>query len=46
MEDLAVKLKVNGTPKIIVIDKTKKEIVDSIDGANIEAIEKYQKENK
>ena len=27
MEDLAVKLKVNGTPKIIVIDKTKKRLL-------------------
>ncbi len=46
MENLANKLQVNGTPKIIVIDKKENKIIDSIDGANIEAIEKYQKENK
>lgn len=45
MENLANKLKVNGTPKIIVIDKKESKIIDSIDGANIELIDKYQKEN-
>lgn len=45
MEELANKLKVNGTPKIIVIDKKANKVIDTIDGANIEAIEKYQKEN-
>jgi thiol:disulfide interchange protein DsbC len=45
MQDLSNKLKVNGTPRIIVIDKKENAIVDSIEGANLEAIEKYQKEN-
>jgi len=45
MQELASKLKVDGTPKIIVIDKLENKIVDSINGANIEAISKYQKEN-
>ena len=45
MQDLSNKLKVNGTPRIIVIDKKENAIVDSIEGANLEAIEKYQKQN-
>ncbi len=43
MQDLSNKLKVNGTPRIIVIDKKENAIVDSIEGANLEAIEKLQK---
>ncbi|MCT7910345.1 DsbC family protein [Arcobacter lacus] len=45
MEELGTKIKVNGTPKIIVIDKKANKVIDTINGANIEAIEKYQKEN-
>jgi thiol:disulfide interchange protein DsbC len=45
MQDLTLKLKVDGTPKILIIDKLENKIIDSIEGANIEAINKYQKEN-
>lgn len=45
MNKLATKLEVTGTPKIIVIDKNENKIIDSIVGANIKEIEKYQKEN-
>lgn len=46
MQELVMKLKITGTPKIIVVDKTENKIIESIDGANIELIDKYQKENK
>ncbi len=46
MELMVNKLGVNGTPKIIVIDKKDNQIVKSIDGADIKEIDKFQKENK
>ena len=46
MQELVMKLKITGTPKIIVVDKTENKIIESIDGANIELIDKYQKANK
>lgn len=36
MQELVMKLKITGTPKIIVVDKTENKIIESIDGANIE----------
>ena len=46
MQDIVNKLKVNGTPVIIVVDKKEKKIVQRIDGADLKTIDKFQKENK
>lgn len=46
MEELSTKLKVDGTPKIIVIDKLQNKVIDTIEGANIPKIEEYLKERK
>lgn len=45
MEELSNKLNVQGTPKIIVIDKLENKIVDSINGADIKKIDTYMKQN-
>lgn len=45
MEELSNKLNVQGTPKIIVIDKSNNKIVDSINGADLKKIDSYMKQN-
>ncbi len=46
MRELGEKLNIMGTPKLLVVDKKKKKIIDVIDGANMQKINSYLDKDK
>ncbi|WP_353477334.1 thioredoxin fold domain-containing protein [Campylobacter jejuni] len=46
MRELGEKLNIMGTPKLLVVDKKEKKIIDVIDGANMQKINSYLDKDK
>lgn len=46
MKELGISLNIQGTPKLFVVDKNSKKIIDVIDGANMQKINDYLTKDK